>query len=272
MSTKQTSKVSTPLFRAVDYVNDNKYHLLLAASGSVATIKLPNIIGALADHYSFHDQYPKLSIRIILTSSAAAFLAGQSTEQSDLNSLAGMPNVDGIYRDSDEWAQPWVRGASILHIELRRWADLMVIAPLSANTLAKVVGGLCDNLLLATVRAWNTTGTLDTVSERLVNGTEDGNQGATGSWRMKSKKKIIMVAPAMNTAMWRHPITKQHMHVLESDWGVQNGGWIRVLRPIEKELACGDVGDGAMQDWQEIVAAIESELLLKKNVQTPASP
>ena len=171
-----------------------------------------------------------------------------------------MPHVDGIYLDSDEWKQPWVRGANILHIELRRWADLMVIAPLSANTMAKLVGGLCDNLLLATVRAWDTTGTLEQQGERLVNGAEDGSQGVVGYRKSKSSKKTIMVAPAMNTAMWRHPITKQHMHVLEWDWGVENGGWIRVLRPIEKELACGDVGDGAMRDWREIVAAIESEL------------
>ena len=260
MSTNRSSKVSNPVFRAADYTNDNKNHLLLAASGSVATIKLPNIICALADHYSSHELHQGLSIRIILTSSAATFLAGQSDEQPDLSSLAEMPSVDGIYRDSDEWAQPWVRGTNILHIELRRWADLLVIAPLSANTLAKLAGGLCDNLLLATVRAWDTTGTLDPIDEGLVKGTKDGSQRATGPRKRQIKKKIIMVAPAMNTAMWRHPITKQHMHVFEQDWGVQNGGWIRVLRPIEKELACGDVGDGAMRDWREIVAAIENEL------------
>ena len=180
-----------------------------------------------------------------------------------MTSLAQMPCVDGIYGDKDEWKQPWIRGASILHIELRRWADLMVIAPLSANTMAKIVGGMCDNLLLATVRAWDTTGTLDPVRDDLVNdesGQKHAGHGDQVALDRKSVRKVVMVAPAMNTAMWRHPITHQHVHTLEGDWGTKNGGWIRVLRPIEKELACGDTGDGAMRDWQEIVEAIKSEL------------
>ena len=43
----------------------------------------------------------------------------------------------------------------------------------------------------------------------------------------------------MNTAMWKHPITKQHIKLLEDEWGVKDGGWIKVLKPVEKELACG---------------------------------
>ena len=70
-------------------------------------------------------------------------------------------------------------------------------------------------------------------------------------------RKGIMVAPAMNTAMWNHPVTKRHLDVLETEWDVAKGGWVEVLRPVEKELACGDIGGGAMRDWQEIVKAIE---------------
>jgi hypothetical protein len=59
-----------------------------------------------------------------------------------------LPNVEAVYDDADEWGpQPWKRGASILHIELRRWADMLIVAPLSANTLAKIVNGMSDNLL-----------------------------------------------------------------------------------------------------------------------------
>ncbi len=229
------SSASMP-FVAADHAFDGKKHLLLAASGSVATIKLPNIARALSVHQS-------LSIRIIVTKSAEKFLVGQSAEQPILESLLELPNVEAIYQDEDEWTKPWVRGDSILHIELRRWALLMVIAPLSANTMAKMTNGIADNLLSSVVRAWDTTGEID---------------GQVG-------KKRIIVAAAMNTAMWRHPITKKQIKILEEEWGVDGAqdGWVEVLRPIEKTLACGDAGDGAMREWNEIVSVIEARLSLK---------
>ncbi|KAK1828395.1 flavoprotein-domain-containing protein [Podospora conica] len=222
-------------------------HLLLAASGSVATIKLPEIIKALAKYDG------KLTIRIILTSSARQFLNGQSTEQPTVSSLMHMPNVEAVYDDADEWGpQPWKRGASILHIELRRWADMLVVAPLSANTLAKIVNGMSDNLLCSVIRAWDTDSNID------------------------GKKKIIAVAPAMNSAMWRHPITAKQIRVLAEDWGVkeagpisaadgeahssQGEGWFQVIRPISKTLACGDTGDGAMATVDSIREVIEARL------------
>jgi phosphopantothenoylcysteine decarboxylase len=163
-------------------LQDGKTHVLLAASGSVATIKLPNIISALGRH-------PNLSIRVILTKSAARFLCGQTAEQPTVSSLASLPNVDGIHLDEDEWVVPWTRHAKILHIELRRWAHIMLVAPLSANTLAKVANGMCDNLLTSVIRAWDTTGLID------------------------GKQAKILVAAAMNTAMWMHPVTKQQLKV-----------------------------------------------------------
>lgn len=161
--------------------NDGKVHLLLAASGSVATIKIPNIIAAL----TMAHPPSTLSIRLILTSSASNFLAGQAAEQPDLQSLLATPGLDGIYHDGDEWGRGpsvgpeegvWRRGGPILHIELRRWADLMAVVPLSANTLAKVVGGICDNLLTSVVRAWDADGRVD------------------------GRRKRILVAPAMNVS------------------------------------------------------------------------
>jgi len=240
-------------------VDDGKAHLLLCASGSVATIKIPSIISALAS-------YTSLSIRLILTSSASKFLAGQSSEQPSLAAIAALPNVDGIYLDEDEWAVPWVRTGKILHIELRRWADLMVIAPLSANSLAKMCGGLCDNLLLSTIRAWDTTGELD-AARRIHGDSETADDEVEAGVAGPQGKKIIAVAPAMNTAMWKHPITRQQMKLLEGEWNVQNGGWIEVLRPVEKELACGDTGDGAMRDWKEVVALITATLGLRSSGQ-----
>lgn len=216
-------------FSAAAHAQDGKHHILLAASGSVATIKIPLIAKSLARH-------PNVSIRIVLTPSAEEFLKGQASEQPALASLLDLGNIDGIYHDHDEWAKPWIRGDKILHIELRRWAHVLVVAPLSANSLAKMVNGISDGLLLSVIRAWDTTGVID------------------------GRRKRIFVAPAMNTAMWRHPITKKQIKVLEQDWGDGENGWVTVLRPMEKELACGDVGDGAMLDWKLIVEYIESHL------------
>jgi phosphopantothenoylcysteine decarboxylase len=234
-------------FRALNHVNDGKKHLLLAASGSVATIKIPNIIKALSNHTG-------LSIRLILTPAASTFLGGQSAEQPSLIALSELPNVDGIYVDSSEWTKPWVRNDPILHIELRRWADILVIAPLSADMMARIVNGFAEGLLSSVVRAWDTTGLIDQVN--LASG---GN------------RKRIVAAPAMNTAMWRQPVTARQVRVLEDEWGVpgigkdgeavgNEQGWFEVLRPHEKELACGDVGDGAMKDWKVIVEVIEQRL------------
>lgn len=230
----QPSSSSSP-FVASEHAGDNKKHLLLASSGSVATIKLPNILRALS-------RYNDLSIRIVLTKAAEIFLAGQSAEQPLLKSLFNVKNVDGIYRDEDEWDKPWVRGVGILHIELRRWADVLVIAPLSANSMAKMTAGLADSLLLSVVRAWDTTGEIE-----------------------GGRKKRIVLAPAMNTAMWRHPVTRKQIQVLEEEWAVddKHDGWIELLRPVEKVLACGDAGDGAMREWSEIVSVIEERLKLK---------
>lgn len=225
--------------KAADHFNDGKYHLLLAATGSVATIKIPNILEALSKHEN-------LSVRLLLSESATQFLQSQAEEQPSLKQIAKIKNVDGIYQDADEWRKPWVRGDSILHIELRRWADLMVIAPLSADSLAKIALGLSDNLVTSVVRAWDTTGMIDEPRNNLRHDYGD--------------KKVIMVAPAMNTAMWQHPITSTHMKVLSEDWSVDHDGWFEVLRPIEKQLACGDTGSGAMHDWKLIVSAIETKL------------
>lgn len=230
------------------YQNDNKFHLLLCASGSVATIKIPQIARALL-------RQPQISIRIMLTPSATQFLQGQSPEQPSLAVIADFPNVDGIYQDADEWAVPWTRGAKILHIELRRWADLMVVAPLSANTLAKMVGGLCDGLLLSTMRAWDVTGQLSPPRKIQI---------AEGKMWEQAKRSVI-VAPAMNTAMWHHPLTTLHMNILEGPFNVKNDGFVEVLRPVEKTLACGDSGSGAMYDWKAIVRRIEQYFSLQES-------
>jgi phosphopantothenoylcysteine synthetase/decarboxylase len=228
--------------------NDGDIHVLLCASGSVATIKIPNIINALAKHQN-------VRIRLVFTTSAANFLQGQSAEQPSIADIEALPNVEAIYFDADEWAEPWVRGNKILHIELRRWADIMVIAPLSANELAKITQGWSDNLLLSVVRAWDTTGLIDPVPD--IPGVQWADAAAAEG---AGRRKRILVAPSMNTAMWLQPITKKQIDILNDEWGVNNGGWFEVLQPMQKELACGDVGGGAMKDWRDIVGVIEERL------------
>ncbi|KAF2197710.1 flavo protein [Delitschia confertaspora ATCC 74209] len=245
--------------------SDRKPHLLLCATGSVATIKIPLILSSLSHH--------TLSIRLILSPSATSFFTGKTSEQPPLSSLSTLPNVEAVYTDEDEWAVPWSRGEKILHIELRRWADIMVIAPLSANSLAKICGGWAEGLVGSVVRAWDTTGELDIVRYPLPSPDEEKEREEEAAECMAEgartgvRKKHIIVAPSMNTAMWKQPITRKHIEVLEGEWGVKNGGWFEVLQPMEKELACGDVGGGAMKDWREIVGVIEDRLNLRNEAQ-----
>ncbi len=124
---------------------------------------------------------------------------------------------------------------------------MLVICPVSANLLAKITHGLCDDLLTNTVRAWDADGSIDGV--------------------VRGQKKRIIVAPAMNTAMWTHPITTRQVRILEEEWGVREDenapGWFEVIRPQEKTLACGDTGVGAMVAWEKIVEVIEARLGLR---------
>jgi phosphopantothenoylcysteine decarboxylase len=98
---------------------------------------------------------------------------------------------------------------------------------MSANLLAKVTGGLCDDLLTNIIRAWD-----------------------TGS------SATIIIAPSMNDRMFTHPLTANQIAILE-EWA-----WVEVLPPQVKLLACGDIGQGGMFEWNEIVHMIEKRLAL----------
>lgn len=192
-----------PFTQYLSKEDDGKIHILIGASGSVATIKIPLIIDKLFKIYGVD----KVSIQIVVTETAEHFLRGLkiSTEVK-------------IWRENEEWANPKTKpGDPILHLELRKWADVFLIAPLSANTLAKIANGLADNLLTSIIRVWNPS-------------------------------VPILVAPAMNTFMYKHPVTKRHLQVLKEDFP-----YVEVLRPIEKVLVCGDIGMGGMREWSEIV-------------------
>jgi phosphopantothenoylcysteine decarboxylase len=189
-------------------------NVLLGVTGSVAAIYTPQLFDELrqAGH----------QVKIVATKSALYFFdAATIAPTSD-----GTRNKDAVILDEDEWpGDRYQRGDLVLHIELRRWADVLLIAPLDANTLAKLALGLTDNCLTCVYRAWD-------------------------------RAKPVVLAPAMNTLMWEHPATARHLAQITADLR----GSLRVVEPISKKLACDDVGLGAMAERGAILAALATAL------------
>lgn len=192
--------------------------VLLGVTGSVAAIRVPELFEQLkaAGH----------AVKIVATRSATYFF-----DPVLLAPDPGKPSFRDpgtIILDEDEWpgrneGRRWQRGDPVLHIELRRWADLLLIAPLDANTLAKLALGITDNCLTSVYRAWD-------------------------------RSRPVILAPAMNTLMWDHPATKRHLEQIAADLG--SAGRFKVIEPISKKLACDDVGLGAMAEVEEIVKQV----------------
>lgn len=203
--------------------------VLLGVTGSVAAIYTRELFGEL--RAASHD------VKVVATKSACYFFDPDSIADTG----AGYDR-DVITLDDDEWpGGQYRRGDPVLHIELRRWADLLLIAPLDANTLAKFALGLADNCLTCVYRAWDRT-------------------------------RPMVIAPAMNTLMWEHPATIRHLRQLADDMGAaaplgqslpdlvewinRQTGPLRIVPPVTKRLACDDVGNGAMAPRDAILTAI----------------
>lgn len=176
--------------------------ILVCVTGSVAALKLPHLVSQLL-------QLPGVDVKVVTTEHAKHFYNASEVPVK-------------IYSDKDEWELWTQRSDPVLHIELRRWADLLVIAPLDANTLGKIASGICDNLLTCVVRAWDTG-------------------------------RPLLFCPAMNTAMWQHPITAQQVSRLVGFGYVE-------IPCIAKKLVCGDEGKGAMAEVSTIVSVIRGYL------------
>ncbi|GAB6028088.1 hypothetical protein CHUAL_002308 [Chamberlinius hualienensis] len=180
--------------------SERKFNVLLAVTGSVASIKILNLIEEVRNRSPANTE---LSIRVVGTENSLHFF-----------DKTKLPAEVALYTDADEW-ESWKKiGDPVLHIELRRWADVLAISPLDANTLAKLSCGICDNLLTSLVRAWD-------------------------------MKKPLICCPGMNTLMWEHPITQIQLTTLKSF------GYF-IIQPISKTLACGDIGIGAMAEVNTI--------------------
>ena len=197
-------------------------NVILGMTGSVASIKARELITKLAFLAA-----PRLpSLKVVATKAAKHFFNWEELKK-DLSS----PSVSiDFHSDEEEW-RDWKKvGDPVLHIELRRWADILVIAPCSANTLAKLANGLCDDLLSCIVRAWD----------------------------FKDPTKLLVIAPAMNTMMWESPFTQKHLSTLVELGGgtMDDQKRVQIIGPVEKTLACGDVGNGAMASPEDIARLV----------------
>jgi phosphopantothenoylcysteine decarboxylase len=210
-------------------------NVLLGVTGSVAAIRTPALYEELK-----RDGH---CVKVVATQAALYFFDPSTLDPQDPNRPERNPAV--VVLDEDEWpgrsaGQRYQRDDPVVHIELRRWADVLLIAPLDANTLAKLANGLADNCLTCVWRAWD-------------------------------PDRPVVLAPAMNTLMWEHPLTARHLRQLTAEiapadldldqlvvWINQTCPRLRLVPPQSKRLACGDVGVGALADVPAIVAAVQA--------------
>lgn len=161
--------------------------VVLGVSGGIAAYKTPDLVRRLRDRGA--------EVQVILTPNAARFVSPLS--------LAAVSSRGVII---DQWGDSGSGGVD--HIDLARWADLLLIAPATANILAKLAHGIADDALSTYAVAHRTR---------------------------------VAVAPAMNTFMLKHPAVRENILTLQAR-GVE------IVDPDAGELACGDVGEGRMPD------------------------
>lgn len=168
--------------------------ILIGITGSIAAYKTPLIVRQLIKAGA--------EVKLIMTPASTDFVSKLT-----LSTLSKNPVLVDLF-DEQSWAN---------HVELGRWANVMLIAPLSCNTLSKMAVGQCDNLLLAVYL---------------------------------SATCPVIVAPAMDEDMWHHPATKKDLDILH-----EHGD--RILNVGHGELASGLIGEGRMAEPEEIVKELE---------------
>ena len=166
-------------------------NILLGVTGGIAAYKAPDLVRKLTALGA--------NVRVVLTDSAAEFVSALS-----LQAVSGSPVHQHLLDPAAE--------AAMGHIELAKWADVLLIAPATANTLAKLAHGMADDLLSTLYLA--TTARL-------------------------------FIAPAMNQQMWKAPATQANLNVL-------TGHGVHFIGPASGEQACGDVGSGRMVEPVDI--------------------
>ena len=190
-------------------------NVLLGVSGGIAAYKSAELVRQLQERGA--------TVRVIMTHGAQEFITPLT-----LQALSGLPVHTELLDTEAEMGMG--------HIELARWADLMVIAPATADVIARLVAGRADDLL--------TTACLATPAP-------------------------VMIAPAMNQQMWADPATQANVQVL-----IERG--YSMIGPAAGEQACGDVGPGRMEQPEAIADAacgfFSRELLAGKRVVITAGP
>ena len=170
--------------------------ILLGISGGIAAYKSVYLVRELKKQGA--------DVKVVMTPAATEFV-GKLT----LATLSGYPVYERFF---DQQTGQWFS-----HVELGLWADIFVIAPATANTIAKMAHGLADNLLLTIYL---------------------------------SARCPVVVAPAMDVDMYNHPATQQNLEILKQRGNI-------ILEPNEGELASGLVGKGRMQEPGQIVRFLE---------------
>ena len=176
--------------------------VLLCVTGGIAAYKACDVVSRLRKQGA--------QVRVLMTDHAARFVGTATFE-----ALSGNPVGCAMFDGASEW--------EIRHVRWPQEADLVLVAPATANAMAKAAAGIADDL----------------VSSALL-----------------AAKCPVLMAPAMNSAMWRHPATQANLRTLLSR-GVKTVG------PASGALACGDSGEGRMAEPEEIVEAARA-LLCKR--------
>lgn len=194
----------------------NKPKVLLCVTGGIAAYKIPDLVRQLLR--------ANMIVRIVMTESAKAFVTPFT-----LQVLSGFPVRDSLWDQEAE--------KTMTHIELARWADVILIAPATASCLAKLACGIADDLLTTVCLA---------------------------------STAPLIIAPAMNSMMWHHLATQANITILK-----QRG--VIILDPNHGEQACGEIGIGPMQEPADIVDYLSiycknSSPLVNKTIMITAGP
>ncbi len=174
-------------------------HILLIVGGGIAAFKSLDLVRRLRERGA--------QVTPVLTKSGAEFVTPLS-----LSALSASKIYQDLFNLTDE--------AEMGHIELSRAADLIVVAPATADLMAKMAGGLANDL---------------------------------ASTLLLATDKRVLIAPSMNVRMWTHPATQRNLATLQDDG-------ILVVGPNEGDMACGEYGPGRMAEVPEIIAAIGAAL------------
>ena len=177
-------------------------HITLAVTGSISAYKAADITSQLT----------KLGfeVKVLMTPSAQKFITPLTLQVLSKNQVG----LDVMIEDDPQRTE---------HIDIGKETDLFLVAPASANTIAKLAMGLADNMVTSTALA---------LPQRI--------------------KKLL--APAMNTKMLEHPATQRNLKLLQ-DYGYQ------IIQPREATLACGDKGSGALASVETIIEAVKENCL-----------